>query len=75
MTNAEKVLDYLDKNGSITSYEAFAELFVTRLSAVVFNLKKIGYDIQATKEKHTNKYGETKYFNRYYIRGRLNGRR
>ena len=34
------IYDYLKKNGSITTYEAFTELFITRLSARIFDIKK-----------------------------------
>lgn len=37
MTQAEMVLDYLRKKKSITTFEAFTKLYVTRLSAVIYD--------------------------------------
>lgn len=46
MTQNEMVLDYIKRNGSITPMEAFESLSITRLAAVVWNLKRAGHDIQ-----------------------------
>ena len=69
MTQRERVLEYMKDFGSISSMEAFKDLGVTRLSAVVFDLKKDGHPIQSKKEKVKNRYGETVYFSRYFIGG------
>ena len=61
----ERVLQYMKERGSITSMEAFQHLWVTRLSAVIFELKKKGYNIRSRMESHKNYYGETKQFARY----------
>lgn len=73
MTNEEMVIEYLKEQGSITSWEAFQHLFVTRLSAIIYNLKKQGYSFSDVREQHTNKYGKTKTFKRYYLRSSNNG--
>lgn len=39
----KKVLEYVQANGSITTYEAFAKLNVTRLAAKIFDLERKGY--------------------------------
>ena len=44
-TQYERVLDYMQEFGSITSFEAFKDLGVTRLSAVIFDMKKDGVEI------------------------------
>lgn len=41
-----RIADYIEKNGSITSLEAFREFNETRLSARIFTMKKkLGYPI------------------------------
>lgn len=45
MTQEERVMTYLNSNGSITPWEAFTNLNITRLAAVVFNLKRRGEEI------------------------------
>ena len=66
-SHSERVLDYMNNFGSISSLEAFRDLGVTRLSAVIFNLKKAGYNITSNREKATNRYGDTTYFARYRL--------
>ena len=41
------VLKYLEENGSITTYECYSKLFITRLSARIWDLKnKYGLDFE-----------------------------
>lgn len=67
MTHTDRVLKYIEDYGSITSYEAFKDLGVTRLSACIFKLRKRGYVISSEKEVSTNRYGDTVRFSRYRI--------
>lgn len=66
MTQCQRVLDYIDKHGSITTMEAFKELGITRLSGRVFDLNKRGEDIRTIMVQDTNRYGEKVRFARYY---------
>lgn len=43
----ELVLEHLQSKGSITSWEAIQEYKATRLSAIIFNLKKSGFVIKS----------------------------
>ena len=63
----QRVLDYMEKHGSITSMEAFWNLGTTRLSAVIFNLKKKGYKIKSVTESRKNQYDEPVYYSRYSV--------
>lgn len=63
----QRVLDYIDEFGSITSLEAFKDLGITRLSAVIFDLRKAGYNIDDKTETQFNRYGEKAHFSRYFI--------
>ena len=42
------VLDYMQRNGVITSMDAFAKLNITRLSARIWDLRHLGYTIIGT---------------------------
>ena len=64
-TQEEIVLNHLREYGSITSIEAFGVYAITRLSAVIFNLREDGYDIPMTFE--TSKNG--KRYGRYFLKG------
>lgn len=68
MTQNEMIYDYLKKNGSITTYEAFTELFITRLSARIFDIKKM-YNLDIKEEWITkkNRYGKTCSFKKYIL--------
>lgn len=40
MTQCEMILKYLEDFGSITTYESFIDLGITRLSSRIYDLKK-----------------------------------
>ena len=40
ITHQDRILNHLITKGSITSWEAIKEYGITRLSAVIFNLRK-----------------------------------
>ena len=44
-TQKEEILEYLKNNKKITILEAIYQLGITRLSAIIYNLKKEGYNI------------------------------
>ena len=67
MTQTQAVLDWLRSGDSISSYEAFKELGVTRLSAIIFRLRQKGYSITSVDEKTTNRFGGTVTFSRYKL--------
>ena len=69
MGQKERVLDYIEKFGSISSMEAFRDLGVTRLSAVIFNLKEDGHEFDTKPEKGRNRFGERTCFTRYSLKG------
>ena len=69
MTQNEMLLDYLNKNGSITTYESYTELFITRLSARIYELKKKGYNFEEEWVIKKNRYGKTCSFKKYILRG------
>lgn len=72
MTQNEMLLDYLNKNGSITTYESYTELFITRLSARIYELKKKGYNFEEEWVIKKNRYGKTCSFKKYILRGESN---
>lgn len=66
MTQAQLVLNYMQNYGSITTLEAFRDLGVTRLSGVIFELKK-EHAITSKTERAKNRYGENTSFSRYFL--------
>lgn len=59
------VLDYMEELGSITPIDAFRDLGITRLSAIVFNLKEEGHDIDKAIETGKNRLGNRTRYARY----------
>lgn len=49
MTKKEKVLKHLQTYGTITSWQAFQEYGATRLSGIIFELRKEGYTISTNE--------------------------
>lgn len=60
-----EVLRHLQEHGSITSMEAIELFGATRLSSIVFNLRRRGHDIEAVTERGTDRYGSAVGYARY----------
>lgn len=67
-TQTKDVLDHLMKYGSITQLEATTLYGATRLSAIVYNLRRWhGYVIDTVMETGTDRRGRKCRFGRYYL--------
>ena len=51
MNKTKAVLEYLEKGNYITSWDAITLFKATRLSSIIFNLKKYGYNIQSIDQR------------------------
>lgn len=67
MTQKEMILQYIKDFGSISSWEAYAELGITQLGARIFELKEKGYIFDKKRIKKTNRYGKPVFFDRYTL--------
>ena len=65
-----KVREHLEARGSITSNEAWEAYGVTRLSAIVFNLRRKGFDIETLMESGTDRFGNPTRYGRYVLHER-----
>lgn len=64
-----EIVRHLNEHGSITSWEAFSEYGITRLSAIVFVLRhESGMDIKSETVTRTNRYGNTVNFAKYTLK-------
>ena len=66
----QQVLDHLKKRGSINSLEAIDLYGATRLSAIIFNLRK-HYKIESIDCTNTDRYGNTSTFAKYVYCGEV----
>ena len=64
------VLDHLKKYKTITSWEAIEKYGATRLSAIIYNLRK-KYYIDSIDKIYTDKYGDTSTFTEYIYCGEI----
>lgn len=60
-TQWKDVLEYLSTHEGISSMEAWELFHITRLSAVIFVLRKRGYDIDTVMCVGANEYGPYQY--------------
>lgn len=67
MNQEQKIIDYVERFGSITTLDAFRDLAITRLSARIFNIKNMGYKVSRIREISKNRFGEDVNYSRYFI--------
>lgn len=67
-SQTRQVLQYMKEHGSITSYEAFRDLGITRLSGRIYDLKKEGHDIRSIRIETENRHGEKCHVSRYSLK-------
>lgn len=74
-TQCSRILDYIERFGSITQYEALQDLGVMRLASRISELRKQGYDIEGEMIEVKNRFGETCSVKRYSMakEGAANG--
>ena len=65
MTQTQRVLRFIEENGSITTLQAFSELGITRLASRIHDLKKMGYSFSRNTVTAKNRYGESVRFVAY----------
>ena len=63
----QRVFDYMVEFGSITTLQAFVDLGESRLSAMIFNLKKKGVPIADDRKSVKNRWGENRSVKEYRI--------
>lgn len=61
------VLKHLKKKSGITSWEAISNYGVTRLSARIYELRSMGFDIQDEWMIEYNRYGQKVKFKKYFL--------
>ena len=67
VTKLQKVLEHLQQNGTITSIEAIELYGATRLSDIIFNLRKRGYIIETQMLDTIDRYGNSCHYGKYFL--------
>jgi hypothetical protein len=57
-TQNQRILDYIERFGSITQLEALRDLGIMRLASRISDLRRLGYPIVADRVEITNRFGE-----------------
>lgn len=66
-TQNQRILDYIDRFGSITQFEALRDLSIMRLASRISDLKSLGYPITSEMIAVENRFGEKCYIKRYSL--------
>lgn len=63
----QRILQYVDVFGSITSYEACVSLGIMELPKRIGELEDMGYRFDRRREGSLNRFGEKVSYNRYRL--------
>lgn len=66
-TKTSEVLEHLRKGTGISSMEAFSMFGATRLSAIIFQLRRKGYVISGREQTTVDRYGRKVRYYRYFL--------
>lgn len=69
MTQSERIIAYIKEYGSITPYEAFADLGITKLATRISEMTAEGIEFNKVMETSKNRYGQNVHYMRYSLRG------
>lgn len=67
------ILNYLKAHGEITPAEAYTKCGVYRLGAIIFELRKDGYNIETRYDALKNKHGRRMHYARYRLEEKKHG--
>lgn len=67
MSQTDMILKHLLDFGNITTWEAFKEYGITRLSDKIYQLRKKGYEISNYQMSSINRYGKKINFVKYML--------
>lgn len=67
MSKTAKVLAHLEEYGSITSMQAIERYKATRLSSIIFCLRKRGLPITTERVEYIEEDGRTAWYGRYHM--------
>lgn len=66
-TQCERIIDYMQRFGSISTLEGFNDLGVARLASRIHDLKAMGYLISGETKTSKNRFGETTHYKVYRL--------
>lgn len=73
MKQSERIVEYINKYGSISPMEAFADLGITKLATRISEMRKDGYVFEQEYIESKNRFGESVYYMRYSFPSKQKG--
>ena len=67
MAQTDRVLSHLKEKGSLRPLEAWRDLGIYRLSAVIYDLRQEGHKITTQRMSVTNRFGEEAHIAKYVM--------
>ena len=67
VTQKSLVIKYIHDFGSISSWDAFKDLGITRLSGRIFELKQQGYVFRKERVHTRNRYNKPCHYDKYFL--------
>lgn len=67
MTQYDLIVKYLNDFGTISPYEAFRDLGITKLATRISEMRKNGYEFNSEWVTTTNRYGQEIRYKRYSL--------
>lgn len=67
MTQYDLILKYMKDFGTISPYEAFRDLGITKLATRISEMRKNGYEFNSEWVTTTNRYGQEIRYKRYSL--------
>ena len=68
VSQCDRIVQYIEENGSITQLDALREFGCMRLASRISDLKRQGVPVKRTMETSKNRYGETICYARYSLK-------
>jgi hypothetical protein len=69
LTQYDRVLDHLQRNGKLSQKQAIRLFGAYRLSAIIHRLRKDGYNISSTFKSGKNRFGDSVSWAEYKLEG------
>lgn len=67
MTQADRIVDYINRFGSITPMQAFRDLGVTKLATRISEMRQEGVRFDQEWQTSKNRFGEEVRYMRYWL--------
>lgn len=67
ITQRDRVLQYIQDFGSISSWDAYKDLGITQLATRIFELKERGYSFKTERINTKNRYGDSSHYSKYTL--------